>query len=73
MSLDILRFLQLRQNILREDFSKLNTHLVKRVDTPNDTLSEDLVFVKGDQSTKSGWSQFGEENTIARSVPAKDL
>ena len=53
MPLDVLRLLQLRQDLLRKNLTKLNTHLVERVDTPDNTLGENLVLVQSDQSTYS--------------------
>lgn len=64
MSLNILRRTELSQDILREHLSELDTHLVKRVDTPDNTLSEYLVLVERNQSAKSGGSQLREDDTV---------
>ena len=73
MALDILGLPELRKDVLREDLAELNTHLVERVDTPNNTLGEDLVFVECDQSTKSGGSQLGEDDAVRGFVAREDF
>ena len=50
MADDIVGLLELSKNVLSEDLSELHTHLIERVDTPDDTLGEDLVLVESDES-----------------------
>lgn len=51
MADDVLRLLELSQDVLREDLAKLDTHLIKGVDTPDNTLGEDLVLIESDEGT----------------------
>ena len=73
VSLNVRRCTKLSQNVLRENLSELNTHLVERVDTPNNTLGEDLVFGECDQSTKSGGSQLWEDDAVRGFVAREDF
>ena len=49
----------------------LHTPLVERVDSPNNSLAEDFVFVKSDQLAQGAGSQTREQNGVARSVAVK--
>lgn len=70
---DILRFLELREDVLREDFAQLYSHLIKRVDAPDDTLNKDLMFIKRDQRSQRRRSQQGEHDACAGPVAREDL
>ena len=47
--------------------------LTEGVDTPDNTLGEDLVFVECDQSTEGGGSQLGEDDAVRRFVAREDF
>lgn len=49
VTLDIALAAQLSQNVLGQNFTQLDTHLVVRVDTPDGTLNVDLVLVHGNE------------------------
>lgn len=51
MANDIVGFFELGEDVLSEYLSELDTHLVERVDTPDDTLGEDLVLVERNEGT----------------------
>lgn len=54
-------------------FTKLDTHLVVRVDTPDSTLDVDLVLVQSDQSTEGTRVELLEHDAVGRLVSFKDL
>ena len=73
MTFHILRFVQLPENPLRKHLAQLDTHLVIRVDSPNGTLDENLVFVHCDQGTKGCGCEQGEKDRVGRLVTGEDF
>lgn len=73
MTLNIAFATQLLQDSLGQDLTKLDTHLVVRVDTPDSTLDVDLVLVEGDKGTKGTGSEFLEHDRVGGLVAFKDL
>lgn len=68
VGVDLAFLTQFRQDSLGQLLSEFDTPLVKGVDVPDDTLHEDLVFIHGNQSTKSSRSQFLEQNGVCGTV-----
>lgn len=58
---------------LCQGLAQLNAPLIERVDVPNDTLSEDLVLVCGDESSQCEWSQLLDNNRICWTIAGKDF
>ena len=73
MALDIRLVAELGEDILGENLSELDTHLVVRVDTPDSTLDVDLVLVHGDQRTKRARGKLLEHDRVGRLVALEDL
>ena len=73
VALHILGLAELRKNVLREDLSELNTHLVVGVDAPDDTLGEDLVLVERDERAERRRCEQREDDAVARAVALEDL
>lgn len=73
MPLDILRFLELREDVLGKHFAELDAHLIEGVDTPDDALREDLVFVEHDERPERRRIEDGEEDAVARPVTLEYL
>ena len=73
MALDILGLAELRKDVLREDLSELNTHLVVGVDAPDDTLREDLVLVERDERAERRGGEQREDDAVARAVALEDF
>jgi len=71
MSFYVFGFVELRENGFREDFAKLNAHLIERVYTPDDALYENLVLIKGNQCTKSRRCQQRKDDAVAGPVSLK--
>ncbi len=73
MSLDLIRTTQLLQNVLSENFTQLDTHLVIRVDTPYSSLNMNLMFIQGDQTSQSAGRKSLEQDRVGWFVAFKDL
>lgn len=73
MRFDMARASQFRQNGLGQLLTKLDTPLIVRVDVPDGTLDKDLVFIHGNERTKSGRSQLLEQERVGRLVALEDL
>ena len=73
VALDILGLPELRKDVLREDLSKFNTHLVVGVDAPDDTLSEDLVLVERDERAERRGCEHREDDAVTWAVALEDL
>src|SRR5262249_10813903 len=59
-------------NALRQHLAEFHTPLVKRIDVPNDALSEDRVFVKGNELTERFRCQPPGKNRVRRPVTLED-
>lgn len=73
MSLNLRLAVELGEDRLGENFTELDSLLVERVDSPNATLNEDLVFVHDDEGSESLGSQLLEEYRVGRSVSFENL
>ena len=100
MPCDVCWLLELREDVLREDLSELDTHLVctaarrvgrthvivsiqqtnvwhsertERVDTPNNTLRENLMFVECDECTERRRCNLGDQDAVAWAVAFEDF
>ncbi len=62
-----LRF-QFAQDSAGEHFAELNSPLIKGVDVPNHSLSEDFVFVKGNERTERAGSQRIGQQRVGRAI-----
>jgi len=73
MSYYISGLLQLCKDVLGKDFTEFNSHLIKRINTPNNTLHENFMFVQRNQRSQSSRRQKREHDTRARPIPSKHL
>ena len=55
-----------------ERFPKFDSPLVKRVNVPQASLGENLVFVEGDQLAQHSRCQTAGQNHIGGSIPRED-
>src|SRR5581483_3825473 len=65
------RVFKFGDNAVGEDFAKLNTPLVERVDVPDGALNEDFMLVERDQSAQRLWREPIRENGVRWAVPLK--
>jgi len=61
------------QNQFGQLFTELNTPLVETVDVPDGTLSKNLHFVHGDQTTQCSGCELLKQEAIGRAVSFKHL
>ncbi len=56
-----------------ELFAQFHSHLIERVDVPDDTLSEYLVLIEGDERSQGLRCELLEQNRVRRSIAGKGL
>lgn len=73
MRRDGLVILQLWIDCLGKLFPQLDSHLIERVDVPDDALGKDLVLVKGDERAQSLGRELLEQNRVRRPIAWEGL
>ena len=64
---------QFRQDRFRQLLAEFDTPLVERVNVPEDSLSEDLVLIKRNQTSERTWRELLKQDRIRRSITCKDF
>src|ERR1700727_1126774 len=65
------RALQFANNTLRQHLAQLNAPLIKRVDTPDRSLSKYRMFIESDQLTQHLRRQLLRKDRVRRPIPLK--
>lgn len=73
MAGDLIVVGQVTLNGFSQGLAQLNTPLIEGVDVPDDTLSEDLVFVGGDESAESERRQLLDDNRVGWTISGEDF
>lgn len=60
-------------DLFRELFAEFDSHLVVGVDVPDCALNKDLMFIKGDQTSKSLRVKSLNQQRVRRAISRKNF